>query len=67
MAKHGRRIAEGLSTWPYAVVLAVTGAAAETLGLGGMPAKTLEIENILFIVLLLTFIATALIKFVKRS
>ena len=52
--------------WCYAVVLIGIAVIAEVVGLGGTPAKVVAIENILFIVLLLTFIVTAVGRFVRR-
>lgn len=52
--------------WCYAVALFGIAVIAEALGLGGIPAKAVEIENILFIVLLLTLIVTAFKRFVRR-
>ena len=39
---------------------------AEVLGLSGTPAKAVEVENILLIVLLFTFIVTAIGRFLRR-
>jgi len=52
--------------WCYAAALFGLAIIAEVLGLGGIPAKAAEIENILFIVLLLTLIVTAFRTFVRR-
>ena len=47
---------------------AIFGAAvfAEILGLGGIPAKALEYENILFVVLLLAFAGLCLRRDIRR-
>jgi uncharacterized membrane protein YtjA (UPF0391 family) len=50
----------------YAAAFFSIAVIAEVLGLGGIPAKAVEIENILFIALLLTFIVTACRRFVRR-
>ena len=50
----------------YAAALFGIVVISEILGLGGIPAKAVEIENILFIVLLLTFIVTVFKGFVRR-
>jgi uncharacterized membrane protein YtjA (UPF0391 family) len=52
--------------WIYAVALFGIAVTAEAVGLGGVPAKTLEIVNILFIVLLLAFVVTAFRKFSRH-
>lgn len=41
-------------------------AIAEVLGLGGIPAKAVETENIVFMVLLLAFFVTAFKGIVRR-
>lgn len=50
----------------YAAALLGIVVIAEVVGLGGIPEKAVEIENIVFIVLLLTLIATAFKRFVRR-
>lgn len=50
----------------YAAVLFGIAVIAEILGLGGIPAKAVETENLLFIVLLLAFIVKVLGSFVRR-
>lgn len=50
----------------YAAALFCIAVTAEALGLGGIPAHALALENILFIVLLLTFIAVVCKKFARR-
>lgn len=52
--------------WCYAAVLIGIAGIAEVVGLGGAPAKAVEIENILFIVLLLAFVVTVFRGFVRR-
>ena len=52
--------------WCYAAAIVGIALIAETLGLGGIPAQGVEIENVLFVVLLLTFIVTALRRSVRR-
>jgi uncharacterized membrane protein YtjA (UPF0391 family) len=52
--------------WCYAAALFGIVVIAEALGLGGIPAKEVEIENILFIVLLLTCIVTAFRRFIRH-
>lgn len=52
--------------WCYVVALFGIAVIAEVLGLGGIPAQAVEIENILFIVLLLTLIGAVLRKFTRR-
>jgi uncharacterized membrane protein YtjA (UPF0391 family) len=52
--------------WCYAAALFAIAAIAEVLGLGGIPAKAVETENTLFVVLLLTFILIVLRRFVRR-
>jgi len=47
----------------YAAALFGIAVIAEVLGLGGIPAKAVENQNILFIVLLIAFVAVIL----KRS
>jgi uncharacterized membrane protein YtjA (UPF0391 family) len=47
----------------YAAGLFGIAVIAEVLGLGGIPAKALETENVLFIVLLLAFIGLLLRRF----
>ena len=43
--------------WCYAIAFFGLAVIAEVLGLGGIPAQAVELENILFIVLFLTLIA----------
>ncbi len=52
--------------WCYAAVLAGIAVIAEVAGLGGTPAQAVELENILFIGLLLTLIVTVFRGFAKR-
>ena len=52
--------------WCYAAVLIGIAVIAEIVGLGGTPAQAVGLENILFIVLLLTFVVTAFKRFVRR-
>lgn len=52
--------------WYYAVALLGIAVLAEMLGLGGIPAPAVETENILFIVLLFTFIAMVVRRFGRR-
>ncbi len=52
--------------WCYAAGIVTLVAAAEALGLGGIPAHGVIVENILFVVLLLALIATAMRKSVRR-
>jgi uncharacterized membrane protein YtjA (UPF0391 family) len=52
--------------WIYAVAIVGIAIVAEVIGLGGVPAPAVEIENILFVVLLLTFIATLLRRAAQR-
>lgn len=52
--------------WCYAAALIGIAVLAEIVGLGGTPAKTVEIENMLFIGLLLAFVVTAFKGFVRR-
>jgi uncharacterized membrane protein YtjA (UPF0391 family) len=55
------RIADitGIAMWCYAAALFGIVVIAEALGLGGIPAQAVEIENILFIVLLAAFVVMA--------
>ena len=50
----------------YAVALLGIAITAEALGLGGIPAKAVETENILFIVLLLALIGIVVKRFGKH-
>lgn len=52
--------------WSYAAVLIGIAVIAEVIGLGGTPAQAVEIENILFLVLLLTFVVMVFRRFVRR-
>jgi uncharacterized membrane protein YtjA (UPF0391 family) len=52
--------------WCYAAVLLGIAAIAEIAGLGGVPGPSVGTENILFIVLLLAFIVTALRRFLQH-
>jgi uncharacterized membrane protein YtjA (UPF0391 family) len=52
--------------WCYAAAVIGIAVIAEVVGLGGTPAQAIEIENILFIVLLLTFIAMAVRRFARH-
>jgi uncharacterized membrane protein YtjA (UPF0391 family) len=52
--------------WCYAAALVGIAVIAEVLGLGGIPAKAVEIQNILLIALLIAFIVTALKRFLRR-
>jgi uncharacterized membrane protein YtjA (UPF0391 family) len=52
--------------WIYASGLVVLVVAAEALGLGGIPAHGVIVENILFAGLLLALIVTALRKSLRR-
>jgi uncharacterized membrane protein YtjA (UPF0391 family) len=52
--------------WRYAAVLLGIAVIAEAVGLGGVPAPAVEIENVLFIVLLLVLIARMLGRFARR-
>ena len=52
--------------WCYAAVLIGIAAVAEVVGLGGTPAQAVELENILFIGLLLTFVVTVFRGFARR-
>jgi uncharacterized membrane protein YtjA (UPF0391 family) len=50
----------------YAAVIFGIVVIAEVLGLGGIPAKALEIENILFVVLLLAFVGLLLRRDIRH-
>ncbi len=52
--------------WCYAAVLIGIAVVAEVVGLGGTPAQAVELENILFIGLLLGFMVTVFRGFVRR-
>jgi hypothetical protein len=52
--------------WVYAVIVVGLAVVAELAGLGGIPAKAMDFENALFIVLLLAFAGAALRRFVRR-
>jgi len=52
--------------WCYGAALIGIAVIAEVVGLGGAPAKAVEVEDILFIALLLAFIVTADRRFVRR-
>jgi hypothetical protein len=52
--------------WSYAAAIFAMAVAAEAAGLGGVPHPTIMLENIVFIVLLLAFVAIALKGFVRR-
>ena len=52
--------------WCYAAAIVAIAVIAEALGLGGVPAPAVEIENVLFIALILAFTAMALRKSVRR-
>ena len=52
--------------WYYAAALFTIAITAEALGLGGIPAQAVEFENMLFIVLLLTFIGVVLRRYGRR-
>jgi uncharacterized membrane protein YtjA (UPF0391 family) len=52
--------------WYYAAALFGIAVIAELLGLGGIPAKAVAVENSLFVVLFLTFIVTAFKRFLAR-
>ena len=52
--------------WCYAIAFFGVAVIAEVLGLGGIPAKAVEVENILFIVLFLTLIVLTFKRCVRR-
>jgi uncharacterized membrane protein YtjA (UPF0391 family) len=52
--------------WIYAAALCGIAITAEALGLGGVPEHGAGIENILFIVLLLTFVVMVCKKFARH-
>jgi uncharacterized membrane protein YtjA (UPF0391 family) len=52
--------------WYYAAAFLALAALAEVLGLGGIPQKAVEIENILFTGLLLAFIAIVVRRLGRR-
>jgi uncharacterized membrane protein YtjA (UPF0391 family) len=52
--------------WRYAAAIFAIAVAAEAAGLGGIPQPTIMLENIVFIVLLLAFVAIALKGFIRR-
>jgi uncharacterized membrane protein YtjA (UPF0391 family) len=52
--------------WIYAVAIFGIALVAEAVGLGGVPAQAVEIENILFVVLLVILIATLLRRAAQR-
>jgi len=52
--------------WCYAAVLIGIAVIAEVVGLGGTPAPAVGFANILFIVSLITFVATAVGRLVRR-
>jgi uncharacterized membrane protein YtjA (UPF0391 family) len=54
------------TVWNYATAFLSIAVTAEAVGLGGIPAQAVEIENIVFIVLLLAFIAVAVRKFMRK-
>jgi uncharacterized membrane protein YtjA (UPF0391 family) len=65
IARHGLA-GGGIAMWIYAVAIFGIALVAEAVGLGGLPAQAVEIENILFVVLLITLIAALLRRAVKR-
>ena len=52
--------------WSYAAALFGIAITAEAVGLGGIPAKTLVVENILFIALLLALMVAAFKRFTRH-
>ena len=52
--------------WGYAAAMFAIAVIAEAAGLGGAPRAALTVENMLFIVLVLVFAASALTRFVRR-
>ena len=52
--------------WSYATAFLSIAVTAEVLGLGGIPAQAVVYENILFVVLLLAFIAIAVRRFMRH-
>jgi uncharacterized membrane protein YtjA (UPF0391 family) len=52
--------------WYYAVAFLALAAVAEALGLGGVPARSLQIANTLFTVLLLGYIVLEFRRFIRR-
>lgn len=50
----------------YAAGLLGIAVLAEALGLGGVPAQAVELENMLFTLLLITLIVTVLRRFMQR-
>jgi uncharacterized membrane protein YtjA (UPF0391 family) len=50
----------------YAAALLLIAITAEAVGLGGIPAREVEFENILFVVLLLTFVVMICKRFARR-
>lgn len=52
--------------WIYAVAIFGIALVAEAVGLGGVPAQAVEIENILFVVLLIALIAALLRRAAQR-
>jgi uncharacterized membrane protein YtjA (UPF0391 family) len=52
--------------WVCTATVFAIAIAAELAGFGGIPAKNLEIENVVFIVLLCAFVAVSVRRLVRR-
>ena len=65
-ANPGKHLLLVIAMWCYAAVLIGIAVIAEVVGLGGTPAQAVGLENILFIGLLLTLIATVFRGFARR-
>ena len=50
----------------YAAALLLIAVTAEAVGLGGIPAREVQVENIFFVVLLLTFVVMICKRVARR-
>lgn len=57
----------GIITWRYAVALLGMVVTAQALGLGGIPARDMQVECLVFAFLLLTLIAIVCKKFARHQ
>lgn len=52
--------------WGYAAAIFAIAVTAEAVGLGGVPAPAVTLENSVFVLLLLAFVAVVLKSFARR-
>jgi uncharacterized membrane protein YtjA (UPF0391 family) len=60
------RTKKGVAMWCYATALFAIVVTAEAVGLGGIPAEGMEIENSLFILLVAAFVVMAFKQIMRR-